>query len=79
MELADAVKLAEQDMVDKRNDFQLRYAIRFKSLDNARKKATDHGILDFSAFRRFKLTGIHAIAGIRGVAALLADFKRNDV
>ena len=82
-DLVRAIKLATHDtcfgVVEKGGAFHPRYAIRFRTLEALRSFAKTNNIEDFSAFGRWKLSGIHASTGLHGVAALLQQLKWLDV
>ena len=82
-DLPSACKLAAHSscfgVVEKGGSFQLRYALRFRDVGALRTFAAAHSIPDLSAFGRWKVSGIQAVAGIHGVTALLHDLKWLDV
>ena len=78
-----ALRLAVHDtcygVIEKGGSFQPRYAIRFRDLPALRAFAAANNITDLSSLGRWKVSGIMAIAGTHGVAALLHSLKWLDV
>ena len=66
-------------VVEKGGSFESRYAIRFRDAGALRTFAAAHSIPDLSAFGRWKVSGIQAVAGIHRVMSLLRELKWLDV